>query len=179
MNLKNLIHVWVTHLIVSLWVGIILGTIIGLIEGISVLVSQDLVGRYNELVAWAIVFDASAVVAVELGIGFLSALVFTAERRALSPYRLVALQIGESAFAFALAMGIWAEGTADPTLPVSNPLGLIGLPFVASAAAGACALVVSRWMLEQMPLFRRLRPRYWLVAEAAVLVGAIAFSFSH
>jgi len=177
--MKNLIQVWVTHFVVALWVGIILGTIVGLVEGISVLVSQDLVGRYNELVAWAIVFDASAVIALEFGIGFLSALVFTVERRAVSPYRLVSLQIGESAYAFALAAGIWSRGTADPALVTSNLPGLMGVPFVTSAILGACALLVTRWVVGRLPLFRRLSPRYWLIAEAAVLVGVVAFSFTH
>ncbi len=178
MNLKSLVNLWYTHFLAAFWVGIVLGTIVGLAEGVSVLLSQDLVGRYNELVAWAIVFDASAVVAVEFFFGFLSVLVFTVERRVVSPYRLVALQIGESVFAGAFALGLWVQGTTDPGLFVSNLAGLIRLPLIAAALLGAVALLVSRWVIERIPPIRRLSPRYWMVAEAAVLVGAIAFSFS-
>lgn len=179
MNSRNLLRLWSTHLAVAFWVGIVLGTIVGLYEGASVLLTEDLVGRYNELVAWAIAFDASAVVAVEFFFAFLSALIFTAERRPVIPFRLVALQIGESVFGLVFAVGAWNNGMADPLSPVTNPAGLIGLPLLVGALAGAVALLLSRWTLERIPLIRRLSPRYWLVAEAAVVVGAILFGFSH
>ena len=66
-------HTWRAHLTVALLVGLILGAIVGVLEGVSVLLSQDLLGRYNELVAWSIAFDTFAIVAVELALAFLNA----------------------------------------------------------------------------------------------------------
>lgn len=178
MNFTQSVQSWRAHLTVALLVGLVLGTSVGLLEGISVLVSQELLGRYNELVAWAILFDTSAIIAVEIGLAILNALVFTVMQFEVVSYRLVALQLGESVFAATLAFGLWTQGTANPHLLATSPISVIWQPALAGILLGEIVLAAAKWVVDQMPLIRRLDARYWLVAEAVIVFGAVAFGFS-
>ncbi len=179
MKSNTFAQIWRAHLTVALLVGLVLGTAVGLTEGISVLLSQELLGRYNELVAWSIAFDASAVIAVEIGLAVLNALVFTVMQYEAVPYRLVALQLGESAFASTLAFGLWTNGIANPPLLASHPISIIGQPVIVGILLGELVLVTTKFVIDQLPLLRRLRVRYWLIAEGLIIIGAVAFGFSH
>ena len=179
MRSSRFAQIWRAHLTVAFLAGLILGATVGLAEGITVLVSQGLQGRYNELVAWAILFDTCAVVAVEIGLAVLNAVIFTLKQFEAVPYRLVALQLGESFFAATLAFGLWTQGTANPRLLSTNFVSVIWQPAIAGILLGEIVLVMVNLVVDQLPLIRRLDVRFWLVAEAVIVIGAIAFSFTH
>lgn len=167
------------HLTVALLVGLILGAIVGVFEGVSVLLSQDLMGRYNELVAWSIAFDTSAIVALEIGLAVLNAMIFIVMQFESVSRDLVALLLAESVFAGITAVGLWTQGTADPRLLAASPIRVIGLPALAGIVLGGFVLVPVKLMLDRIPLLRHLRARYWFIAEGLVVIGAVAFSFTH
>jgi arylsulfatase A-like enzyme len=73
--------------------GLGFGTLLGLIEGITALVSNGQFGRYNDLVPWAILFDASTLTAVELLAAVLIQLPFLYRRHLPSARVLVVHQI--------------------------------------------------------------------------------------
>jgi hypothetical protein len=173
------LQAWRIHLTIALLAGLILGACVGVYEGVSVLLSQELLGRYNELVAWSIAFDTSAIVAVEIGLSVLNAIVFTVMAFESVPHHLVALQLGESVFAAITAFGLWTQGTAQPHLLATSPISVIGPPGLVGILLGELVLVIIKSMLDRMPLLRRLTVRYWLVAEGVVVLGAVAFSFTH
>lgn len=177
-RIMMLLKIWRIHLVVALLVGLAIGTLIGLGEGIWVLQSESLFGRYNELVAWAIAFDVPAMVAVELGLALISGLFFSIMERVPSIRGLVSLQLGETAFALALGWGVWLEGTGNPS--VFGGASLLRLvPFAAFALAlGQLVLAVAMMLPDRMPIVERFRVRYLLVLEAVVIVIAIAFGFS-
>jgi hypothetical protein len=179
MRLDNLAHIVRVHFIVALLVGLVVGTFIGLGEGVTVLLSEGVLGRYNELVAWAIVVDASAMIAVEFGLAIISGLIFFLTRRVPILRRLVALQLGETVFVMAFALGLWSQGTAAPAAWVTNPVGVILPPALVGLLLGEFALATSMWIMEHAPLVRRLHARDWLILEAAVVMVAIAFGFIH
>jgi hypothetical protein len=176
--LGKLLQIWRAHLIVALLVGLVVGTCIGVGEGIAVLQIQGLFGRYNELVAWAIAFDAPAAIAVELGLGFVSGLIFSLMRIVPGRRQLVSLQLGETAFVIALAVGVWSGGTADPAVLASNPLGVLLPAGVVGLLLGGLVLSISMWLTVHAPLIRKLHARSWLLFEAVVVVIAIVFGFS-
>lgn len=177
-RIKTLLKIWRIHFVVALLVGLVVGTLIGIGEGIWVLQSQGLFGRYNELVAWAIAFDAPAMVGVELGLAVLSAIFFSFMEKVPSIRGLVSLQLGETAYVLVLGWGIWLEGSVNPAVFVGTSL-LILLPFAAFALAlGQFVLAVAIMLLERAPILQSFRIRYLLALEAIVIAIAIAFGFS-
>lgn len=172
-------HTWRVHLTVALLVGLILGAIVGVFEGVAVLLSQDLMGRYNELVAWSIAFDTFAIVAVELGLAILNAIIFNVMQFEPLSHDLVALVLAESVFVAITAFGLWTQGITDPHLLATSPIRVIGQPALVGIVLGELVLVPVKLTLDRVPLLRRLSARYWLVAEGLVVIGAVAFSFSH
>ncbi len=179
MRLDNLVRIARAHFIVALLVGLVVGTFIGLAEGLWVLLSQGVLGRYNELVAWAILIDASAMIAVEFGLALISGLICFMLRLTPLPRRLVALQLGETAFTMVFGPGIWSQGTVAPASFVTNPVGVILPPALAGLLLGELVLAISLWITERASFVHRLRARYWLAFEAGVVIAAIAFGFSH
>ncbi len=178
MDSNRFIQMWRAHLTVAFFVGLALGIAVGLVDGISVLVLQGLLGRYNELVAWAILFDACAIIAVEVGLAVLNAIIFTVLRWETVPYRLVALLLGESVFTATLAFGLWTQGTENLHLLATSPINVILFPAIVGIVLGEIALAVIRLIVDQLPLIRRLNAPYWLAAEAVVVIGAVAFSLT-
>ncbi len=178
MLLGTLKRIWQAHFTVALLVGLVLGTCIGLAEGISTILSQGVLGRYNELVAWAILIDASAMVAVEFGLALVSGLVFCLARRVPLPRHLVPLQLGETVFILLLAQGLWSQGTLNPAPFFRNPLGVVLPPALVGLVLGEGLLALSWWTVEHARFLQRLRVRYWLVLESVVALIVIAFSFS-
>ncbi len=179
MDFNRFTRIWRAHLTVAFLAGLILGTAAGLIESISVLVVQGLLGRYNELVAWAILFDTFAIVAVEIGLATLNAVIFTVKQYEAVLYRLVALQLGDSVFAATLVVGLWTQGTANPHLLATSPISVIWQPAITGIVLGEIVQVIAKLVVDQLPLIRRLDARFWLAAEAIIVIGAIAFSFMH
>ncbi len=240
MHPGHLLRTWWVHFTVALLVGLVLGTGIGIGEGVWVLLSQGVLGRYDELVAWAIVVDAGALIGVEFGLALLGGLILflvrhvpsprklvvshikvdrrslaprgrgtgtrpeatpapqnhddppLADRRSLAPRgrsagarpqshqvaALVSLQLGETVFVLTLAWGIWSQGTVNPSLFASNPLGVLLPPAVAGLALGELVLAASVWMAEHAPIVGRLHARHWLIIEGVVFALAIAFGFT-
>ncbi len=259
MHPGNLLRSGWVHFTVALLVGLVLGTGIGIGEGVWVLLSQGVLGRYDELVAWAIVVDAGALIGVEFGLALLGGVILflvrlvsrllelvvrhidvdrcslaprgrwmgtrpyatpapqnqngppLADRRSLAPRgrwagtrpyatpapqnhygpplaatrpqshqvaALVSLQLGETVFVTALAWGIWSQGTVNPSLFASNPLGVLLPPAAAGLALGELVLAASMWMAEHAPIVGRLHARHWLILEVVVFALAIAFGFT-
>ncbi len=178
MRLETLKQIWQTHFSVALLVGLIVGTGLGLLEGIYVLLSQGVLGRYNELVAWAILIDASVMVSVEWGLALVSGLVFCWARRVPIPRHLVSLQLGETAFILWLAQGLWSQGTLNPSPFFRDPLGVVLPPALVGLVLGEAILALSWWIIGHALFLQRLRARYWLVLESVVALIVIAFSFS-
>lgn len=178
-ELGALAQIWRAHIVVAVLVGLVVGTGIGVGEGIAVLQSQELFGRYNELVAWAIAFDASAMIALEVAIAIVGGIMFSFARVVPIWRHLVALQLGETAFAAVLGIGIWQQGNQNPAIFAGDPIGAL-LPLgLEGLIIGAAVLALSFWLAEHAPFVRKLRIRYWLVFEAVVVVSAVAFGFSH
>jgi hypothetical protein len=176
--LGTFLQIWRAHLIVALMVGLVIGTFIGVIEGIAVLQTQGLFGRYNELVAWAIAFDAPATIGVELALGVVSGLIFSFMRVVPGRRQLVSLQLGETAFVLPVAVRVWSAGTADPANFAGNSLGVLLPVGVVGLLLGGLVLAISMWITDHASLIRRLNPRSWLVFEVVVVVVAIIFGFS-
>lgn len=179
MKPNPVVQTWRTHLTVALLAGLLLGAFVGLYEGVSVLLSQDLLGRYNELVAWSIAFDTSAIVAAEIGLAVLNAIIFTVLAYESVPHHLVALQVAESVFAATIAFGLWTNGIANIHLLATSPISVIGPPGLVGILLGELVLVIVKSILDWMPRLRRLTARYWLIAEGVIVLGAVAFSFIH
>jgi hypothetical protein len=177
-QMGSLLQIWRSHLVVALLVGLVVGTGIGIGEGISVLQSEGLFGRYNELVAWAIVFDAPATIALEIGLAIISASLFTLIRRVPSRPGLVALQLGETAFAGALVVGVWLESTSSRSWFAGGWLRVLLPPSIAGVLLGVSVLTLTMWIVEHAHFLHRLQLRYWLVLEAVAVVAAVAFGFS-
>ena len=175
----NLIEIWRVHFIVALLVGLVVGTCIGVGEGVAVLQTQGLFGRYNELVAWAIAFDAPATIAVEFGLAIISGLIFSFIRLVPGRRQLVAMQLGETVFVIALATGLWSFYTAKSSLFPGNPVEALLLAGLAGIMLGGLVLAISMWVTDHAPFVRLLRVRYWLLLELVVVASAIAFGFSH
>lgn len=175
----KLVQIWQAHLIVALMVGLVVGTAVGAGEGIMVLQTQGLFGRYNELIAWAIAFDAPAVIAAELVLALISGLLFSIIRVVPLKRHLVGLQLGETVLAMSLAYSVWSQGNTDPSIFARNMIGGLLWPAAIGLFAGELVLVASIWISDRAPFVRNLRARYWLLFEAAVVVIAVAFGFSH
>ncbi len=177
MFFKTLWQIAKTHFVVALMVGLVVGTLIGLCESLYALISLELVGRYNELVAWAIVIDASALIAAEFGFALLSGLIFLFRRRVPLPRQLVSLQLGETVFALVFAQSLWSQGFADASVFTRNLPGVILPPAALGLVLGECILAASMWITDHAPFTRRLRARYWLLLEAATIVVAIIVGY--
>jgi hypothetical protein len=178
MRQHKLVQIWRELAVTALLVGLVLGTCIGVAEGAYVLLSENVVGRYNELVGWAIVVDASAMVGVELVLALLNGPILYLRHIAPVPRKLVSLFLGESAFLMILASGMWSRGIADPMVFARDPLGAVLQSAVVGLILGAVVLAASMWITERALFFRRARVRYWLAFEAVVIVVAILFGFS-
>ncbi|MGB8645269.1 MAG: hypothetical protein WCF84_08525 [Anaerolineae bacterium] len=167
------------HFLVAFMVGLVVGTLIGAGEGLGVLFTQEVFGRYNELVAWAIVIDAGALIAVECALAVIGGLICLA-RRLVAPLRhLVALQLGETAFITVFGVGLWSQGIANPALLGSNPLGALWRSALVGLVLGEATLALVMWLTDYSAFVRGLRARYWLALEAVVLIIAIAFGFTY
>ena len=169
---------WRLHLTVALLVGLILGAIVGVFEGVSVLLSQGLLGRYDELIAWSIAVNTFAIVAVELGLAVLNAIIFSVMQFESEAHDLVALVLAESVFVAVTAFGLWTRGIADPHLLATSTIRVIGLPALVGIVLGELVLAPVKLTLDRVPLLRRLSARYWIAAEGLVVIVAVAFSFS-
>jgi hypothetical protein len=174
----GLLQIWRSHLIVALLVGLVVGTGLGVAEGLSVLHVEGLFGRYNELVAWAIVFDAPATIVVELALAVISAAMFSLMRLVPMRRHLVALQLGETAFAGMLIAGIWLEVTVSPAWSEGSWLVILLPSAIAGILLGGFVLGITMWIIERASFVQRLQARYWVALEAVVLLAAIAFGFS-
>lgn len=174
----TLVHIWKTQLGVAITVGLLVGTLIGVGEGIAVLVTQGLVGRYNELIAWAIAFDAPATVIVELGLAIISGVILSVARFVPVRRNLTAMQLGETAFVGTVAVGIWSTGMGSPALISTNWLAVLLAPAVAGILLGGLVLALIVWLCEHTPVIRRMKIGYWIVLEAGVVMAAVAYGFS-
>ncbi len=175
----TLLRIWRSHLVVAFLVGLVVGTLIGCAEGLYALWGQEVFGRYNELVAWAMFIDASALIAAQFALALLGGLFLFLGRLTPTPRGLVPLQLGETVFTLVFAYRIWTVGIANPALWFTNVLGLVLPPALIGLALGEFALVGTLWLMEHVPFMLRLRARYWLIAEAIVAVLAVAFAFTH
>lgn len=159
-------------------VGLVIGTVIGAAEGIWVLQSQGLFGRYNELIAWAIVFDAPAMIGLEVGLAIISGVFFSFMEKAPTLRGLVSLQLGETAFVSVLGYSVWLRGTANPADLVGASLLPLLPVAIWSLLFGELVLGVALWVFERAPVLRRFQIRHLLAVEVVVILVAIAFGFS-
>jgi hypothetical protein len=174
--MRTVLQIVRVHIVVAFLVGLIVGTLIGLGEGVNALLSQGVLGRYDELVAWAIAVDASALIAVEFGLAVISGVIFLVRRREPVPRWLVALQLGETVFILTFALILWSQGTVDPYSISDNPLGVLLPAALAGLGLGELTLIGSMWLMVHAPFLARLRARYWLLAETAVVLLAVVFA---
>ncbi len=158
-------------------VGLIVGTLIGIAEGIRVLLDQNLMGQYNDLVAWAILADAATLIAAELVLAVFNGLVLGILRQSPPLSALVPLQLAETGYLLVLTQGLWATGSANPHLLASNPLTVLAFPAIAGLALGLTVLVIAFKSIH-LSIFQHFHPRYWLAAELIVIIAAIAFGLN-
>ncbi len=173
----DLIKLVRVQFVVALMVGLVLGTVIGIGEGVWVLYSQEVFGRYNELLAWAILIDAGGMIALELALGLIACIFLSLFRLLPSPRQLVPLQLGATAFALALGWGLWWRGLADPSAFFTNASAVIVVPAILGFALGEAVLAGSMWVTARVPFVYRIKGRYWLFFEGAVMVAAVALTF--
>ncbi len=179
LNRGSLFKFYRDLIVAALMTGLVIGTLIGLAEGASVLINEGLLGRYNELLSWAIAFDAPTLIAIEIGLAVLSSLFLLAQSNFPPARALIPLLSGETVFVAVLALGIWTLGSSHFSLLARAPFVVIIVSALVGLALALLTLAVLFELLEHVQFFRRLRARYWLTAEAAVLIAVVAFGMTH
>ena len=165
-----------SHLAIALLVGLGLGVLVGWIEGIGVLETQHLFGRYDELVPWAIVFDAGALIAFGIAIAVASEVIFLVMRQRPVTEDLVSFQIGVSVSAVVMAWSVAAQNILDPQTYLANAIRILTPSVIAGVLAGGIAFAGARRVAAQRAWAQRLKARTWLVGDIVVLVAAVGFS---
>jgi arylsulfatase A-like enzyme len=173
---------WRTHLGIVVLVGVGSAALAGWTEGLWVLSSEQLFGRYNELVAWAIAFDAGALIGFGLVVALVSEWLSRRMRRSLTSRALVSMHLGAAAFLLALGWGVWSQGLVATAQTTANFSGWIRqLPSLLAPAALVALLVGDgawlsvTWLTTHRRFTRRLSARVWLVGEGILLLAALAF----
>lgn len=168
-------QIWRSHLIIALVVGLGLGMLVGWAEGIGVLESQHLFGRYDELVPWAIAFDAGALIVFGLVLACVSEFIFLITRQDLSPDEMASFQLGTAVSAVVMVCIVSSLNIAAKAYLANAPRILLPT-IIAGLLAGGIAYTLARRIAARHVLSRVLNPRTWLVGEIVVLVTMVGFS---
>lgn len=162
---------------VALLVGLIVGTLIGIVEGLHVLLDKNLMGQYNDLIAWAILIDSSILIAAELVLAVFNGLAFGLLRQSPPRSALVPLQLAETGYLLVLTESLWTSGSANPHTLATNPLALLAMPALVGLALGFAVLAIAFKSIH-LSIVQHFRPGYWLAAEFIVIIAAIAFGLN-
>ncbi len=162
----------------ALLVGIGVGTVLGFVEGSYALVSGGLVGRYNNLVIWAILFDASALTALELASALVVELVLLPRRRLPSPISLVSLQLGVGVLGATVAWTAWSLDRANPSSLIANGLKPLEPAAMLGLLLGAIVALVTYGLVTRWRALRQLNARVWFAVEALVWLVALGFGLN-
>ena len=169
-------HAWRVHLTIAILVGLGLGVLVGWTEGITALETQHLFGRYDELVPWAIAFDASALIALGVALAITSEIIFFITRQRPAAEDLVSFQIGVSVTAVVMAGSVAVQNMSNSQAYLANAFRILAPSIIAGVLAAGVALVVARRIAAQRVWMQRLKARTWLVGDIVVLVAAVGFS---
>jgi len=165
---------WRSHLSIAVLVGLGLGTFIGWAEGIAVLGSQHLFGRYDKLVPWAIAFDASALIVFGLALTCISELILLITRQKPSPAEMISLQLGTTVSTVVMVW-IVAWLNVDAKMHLTDALRILLPAIIAGLLVGGIAYAVARRVEARHVLSDVFKPQTWLVGEIVVLIVAVGF----
>ncbi len=169
---------WCEHLGAALLIGLVLGTLLGIAEGLSVLSWQHLWGQYDELVPWSILANAGLLAAWELVTALAVGLIVRILHYRPSLRFLVALQLGLGILALVVGIGFWSANKADPTLPVLKNLDQMNSAFIFATLLAALIALVAYLVASRAPRLSRLGFRPWIVLLVVAWVGAILFGLN-
>ncbi len=169
-------QIWRTHLTIAILVGLGLGVLVGWIEGIGVLETQHLFGRYDELVPWAIAFDTCALIALGIALSIASEIIFFVTRQRPAMEDLVSFQLGVSVTAVVMVWSVSAQNIPDAQTYLANALRTLGPSIIAGVLAAGVAFGVARRIVARRVWAQRLKVRTWLVGDIVILVAAVGFS---
>jgi arylsulfatase A-like enzyme len=168
-------QIWRLHLIIALLVGLGLGVLVGWAEGIGVLESQHLFGRYDELVPWAIVFDAGALIVLGLSLACVSEFLFLITHQEPALEELFSFQLGTAVSAVVMGW-IVASLNIDAQGYLANAARILLPTLAAGLLAGGIGYALARRITARRALARALNPRTWLAGEVIILVAAVGWS---